>query len=531
MTVNSVSWRLVVPGLLVLLALFYCYWEVLGILVTQWSTNDAYSHGFLIPAISLGIVWNSRHRLVKLELRSALIAGTAVLVSGLGILLIGRAIDIVGIQELSLLPSLAGVVLLVGGRDVLRLLWFPIAYLAFMMPVWDVVTERLHYPFQQLSAHVGGYLLQTVGIPVLQQGTYLQLPNVTLEVARVCSGVNYLVAVAAIGVPLAYLTFPDWLRRCVLVGFGLAIAVLANPVRVALIGVFSHFGLSTNLHGPGHLFQGLFVAGVGYVALLCGVAVLTRWRVRPAPTPNGGTPGSRPTPTDAAAVMDRGGPEHLRARYSTGAGLAIILLLSASLFGPSALAARSDPKASLAWLPASIGAWQRVESADLETRAYDAPHIYRNSLGQRVELRFGPVIPDYGTSTPAWWGDITRQATPLSLALSGNEVVTINRAVRAAGARRIPVLYWYDLNGRVSSDRIAAKLYTMWHRFTGRGRPPVAVFVKSTAEGSGDEAVIDTATAFARDLVTALRVPRPLPSPAVRAGSASDAHGSAPHQP
>jgi exosortase len=526
MTVNGVSWRFVVPSILVLAALFYCYWDVLTILVTQWSTNDAYSHGFLIPAISLGIVWQSRHRLAKLQSRGSLVAGAAVLAAGLSILLLGRAIDIVGIQQLSLLPSLGGVALLLGGREALRLLWFPIGYLVFMMPVWDVVTERLHYPFQQFSAYIGGSLLQTVGIPVLQQDTYLQLPNVTLEVARVCSGVNYLVAVAAIGVPLAYLTFPDWLRRCLLVAFGLAIAILANPVRVALIGVFSHFGLSPDLHGPGHVFQGLFVAGIGYVALLCGVAVLRRWGYRPAGTWDLGT-----SEKDAAAETFAPAPPGLEAvGHSVGAGLAIALLLAASALAPSSLSAESDTAPWLAGLPASIGTWQRVKAVGINERPGNASRIYRNPSGQRVEVRFAPVIPNYGTSTPDWSDRITLQATPVFLDLSGDEVVTINRAHDGGGMRRIPVLYWYDVNGRVSSDRIAAKVHTMWHRFTGHGRLPVAVFVRPTTHGSSDEDVIDAATTFARDLVTALR--RPL-RPQVHAGTPKNPGESrtAPSQP
>ncbi|MPZ18380.1 MAG: exosortase-associated EpsI family protein, partial [Luteitalea sp.] len=339
-----------------------------------------------------------------------------------------------------------------------------------------------------------------------------------------------------------YLTFPDWLRRCLLVAFGLGIAIVANPVRVALIGVFSHFGLSTDLHGPGHVFQGLFVAGVGYVALLCGVAVLTRWSRRPTVQPVSDVVAQALGPAEpvseavaqafrpAHEVVEAGRPKGLRYalryshRYDVGAALAIGLLLSASAFQPSSLAARSDPADWLEKLPASIGTWQRVEKAG--DRPRNAPRVYRNPLGQQVELRFAPVIRNYDTGRPAWWDRVMLQATPLSLDLAGAEVVTINRAHDAAGMRRIPVLYWYDVNGRVSSDRIAAKVHTMWHRFTGRGRLPVAVFVRPTGEGHSDQEVIGVATAFARDLVTALRAPLELQSAAVQTDSSRSPEGN-----
>ena len=109
------------------------------------------------------------------------------------------------------------------------------------------------------------------GYPVYRDGTFIYLPNQTLEVAQVCSGVNYLVAIAAVGIPLAYLSRSTVARRTALVLFGVIVAVIANGVRVALIGFTAYHGLVTgDLHGPGHVFHGMFVAVAGYVALFLG---------------------------------------------------------------------------------------------------------------------------------------------------------------------------------------------------------------------------------------------------------------------
>ena len=50
----------------------------------------------------------------------------------------------------------------------------------------------------------------------------------TIEVARACSGVNYLVAVLALGLPLAYLYLRSWWRRVVLIVAALLIAALST---------------------------------------------------------------------------------------------------------------------------------------------------------------------------------------------------------------------------------------------------------------------------------------------------------------
>ena len=118
--------------------------------------------------------------------------------------------------------------------------WFALAYLVLMVPFWEGLTEPLHLPFQQLSANLGIRMLHVVGIPSYREGLYLFLPNVTLEVARACSGVNYLVAILALGLPLGYLYLPTVWRRVLLLAMAIGVAAISNSLRVALIGVLSY---------------------------------------------------------------------------------------------------------------------------------------------------------------------------------------------------------------------------------------------------------------------------------------------------
>ena len=99
-------------------------------------------------------------------------------------------------------------------------------------------------------------MLQVVGIPAYREGLYLFLPNVTLEVARACSGVNYLVAILALGLPLGYLYLPTVWRRVLLLTMAIGVAAISNSLRVALIGVLSYLEIGSPLHGPGHVLHG-----------------------------------------------------------------------------------------------------------------------------------------------------------------------------------------------------------------------------------------------------------------------------------
>lgn len=266
-------------------ALLFCYWDVLNALVNQWITNDIYSYAFLIPVISGYMIWLQRERLSTLPLMSASLLGWLVLSSGLAALLVGWAGQLLLVQELSLLLTLSGLVLVFWGVHAFRLLRAPIGYLLFMIPVWGIVTDPIQMPSRLFSAKIATVILQSLGLNPHQDGIYIELTDVTLEVAPECSGVNYLFAVAALGVPIALFCLRSWVPRVILLASSLAIAMVANGLRIALIGLTANYQLSVDSHGPFHILQGLAVSVVGYVAMFAVLWVLRRREYRTAHCP------------------------------------------------------------------------------------------------------------------------------------------------------------------------------------------------------------------------------------------------------
>jgi exosortase len=154
-----------------------------------------------------------------------------------------------------------------------------------MTPVLDGLTEPLVWPFQLLTANMSVAVLQALGIPVLlENSTSIILPTVTLEVVRECSGAGLLIAVLAIGLPLASLTLQAWWSRITLVLSSVVIAIVANWVRVAVMGIYAQAG-GKDLHGPYHILQGLFVDWVAFVFLFVGAWLLGRMEHGAPPTP------------------------------------------------------------------------------------------------------------------------------------------------------------------------------------------------------------------------------------------------------
>ncbi|MBN1227761.1 MAG: exosortase W [Deltaproteobacteria bacterium] len=259
--------KLLLTFALLTIAVAFLYGPAFKWLVDQWWNDRVYSHGFIVPFISLYLVWIKREHLSTLELNPRMIWGGIILLASGFLLLVGRVGAVAQAEALSLLLFFPGLVLFSWGWTYLKALVLPLLYLQFMVPWMDLFLDRIQWPFQLISAHIAVGLLRIAGYTVFRNSTYIQLPEVTLEVARECSGIAFLISVIAIGLPLVYLTQRSWWRGSVVLILGCLITVLANGLRVAIAGFMgSHYGPDM-LHGPGHIFRGWFVAQVGWIAV------------------------------------------------------------------------------------------------------------------------------------------------------------------------------------------------------------------------------------------------------------------------
>ncbi len=462
-------------GIIVMAGLIFCYAGVFKALVDQWWSNNMYSYGFLIPVISLYLVWVRREKLQKTRPFPNYAYGVPLLFAGLSMLVAGQAGGIVSLQELSFIIVLASVVLLLLGKNFMRVLWLPITYLLFMIPIWEVVVDGLHLPFQILSADLGVKIMQTAGIPVYRQGIYIELPHITLEVARVCSGVNFLIAVIALGIPLAYLYLKGWRRRIALVGSAIVIAILSNGLRVALIGTLSYYGISSDLHGPFHVLQGLFVSFVGYLVLFGGLWILSK---RPYPISHSSE--SEPKNLEDQEISGQKGILYPAVMLVS---LFILLGTYVNLYKPSPVSLKMD----LNLFPLQIGEWQgrnTPSSIDIY-QELEADHklsrVYQTDSDRTVHLYIGyfesqeqaKELIDYRTD------ELLRQASKIKVRLNPHGSVEINKLIQIDGEENRLVLFWYDLNGRIVGDKYMAKLCTIWNALA-KGRTNGAVIMITT---------------------------------------------------
>jgi exosortase len=260
--VSTFPWVPVAWFTVLLVAAFF---PILRSLVNQWATDEDVSHGFFVPAVAAFIAWQRREQVLALELKpnwwGVAVMGWAAAQGFLGML----AAELF-LQRTSFIIALVGVLLLVGGMKLIRVLAFPLLLLPFMIPIPAVIYNQITLPLQFFASQMAEMVLGWVGIPVLRDGNVLELASQKLSVVEACSGIRSLLSLTFLSQVYAY--FFDkriWMRWFLLV-VTIPIAILANAGRVAITGMLSEFSVE--------LAQGFFHELEGWVIFLIAVVLL-----------------------------------------------------------------------------------------------------------------------------------------------------------------------------------------------------------------------------------------------------------------
>jgi exosortase len=251
------------------------YGNVLGGLVRDWWTDDNYSHGFLIVPLALYFAYARRQELAITPPRPRTVAGGLIILGSLVLLAAGTLGSEFFLSRVSLLGALAGIVLVLYGAEHLRLLIFPIGFLALMIPIPAIVFNQIAFPLQMLASRFGEQVVAGWGLPVLREGNVIVLASTTLEVAEACSGIRSLVSLLTLGVVLGYFTDPRGGVRAAIALATIPIAIVANGLRVAGTGVAAHYFGPAAAEGFFHTFSGWLLFASAFLMLL-GVVRLVR---------------------------------------------------------------------------------------------------------------------------------------------------------------------------------------------------------------------------------------------------------------
>ncbi|MCG2632705.1 exosortase [Bradyrhizobium sp. WYCCWR 13023] len=252
-------------------ALLVAYFPTVRSLINgPWQTEQE-GHGPLIIAASLWLVWQARRNIAGAEIKSAPVTGWLLLLLGLVLMFLARTQDVLTVEAFSILPVLAGCVLIAAGWAMLRVLAFPIGFLFFAVPMPDWLIDAATVPLKVFISNVVTHVLYAAGYPIAQNGVMIMIGTYQLLVKDACSGMNSIFALSAIGVFYAYaFRWNEKLRSLILLLSIVPITIAANFIRVLALVLIAYYGGPDLLEGPVHDLTGisLFIVAILLLFLL-----------------------------------------------------------------------------------------------------------------------------------------------------------------------------------------------------------------------------------------------------------------------
>jgi exosortase len=222
-----------------LAALGWVYWNTLTPLFRVWTVSAQYSHGYLVPVFALALLFLRRSQLAGKALEASWWAIPFVL-AGVALRLLGAYFYLTWLDQVSLLPVVAALVLVAGGRPALIWAWPAIAFLLFMIPLPGRLEGFLADPLQRLATIGSTNVLQTLGFFAQSDGNVILLSDgEALGVVDACKGLNMLVVFLALSTGVAILSTRPWYYRCLILAGSIPIALMCNILRIALTGILT----------------------------------------------------------------------------------------------------------------------------------------------------------------------------------------------------------------------------------------------------------------------------------------------------
>jgi len=267
--------KVLIPIGAIAICLAILYTPMIRKLVIDWIELPDFSHGFLIPLISLYLVYERRKQFSALS-PSGKWAGLGLIILGILLLLLGNLATEFFTMRFSLLVVLGGIILFLLGKEYSKTLLFPVIFLIFMIPIPSILMNQITFPMQLFASKVAAGSLNMISIPVLREGNVIQLANTSLEVAEACSGIRSLISLLALSVIFAYISQKVAWKRTILVISTFPIAIIANAARVSGTGALAHYYGESVAQGFFHSFSGWILFVIAFICLFIVGIILSR---------------------------------------------------------------------------------------------------------------------------------------------------------------------------------------------------------------------------------------------------------------
>jgi len=522
----------------VAVSLAVLFWNGLQNMYQMWHQPE-YNHGFMIPLVAIYLVW-LRARSITASTLSGSWLGLGLLLVSLALLFLGDRSSVFAITQYAFILALWALVYAAGGTRIMRLMWVPLLYLAFMVPLPDFLTQKLTASLQLLSSQIGVAVIRAAGLSVYLEGNVIDLGAYQLQVAEACSGMRYLFPLMSFGFLCAVLFRGRWWQQAILFLVTIPLTILMNSFRIGVIGILVNFYGIEQAEGFLHDFEGwvIFMACVGVLFIL--IWIFARMEKRPFLEIFG---------LDIPELGDLGQlVQKLRPTRPILLATALLVVGAAASLTVTRPPLVVPERASLATLPLSFSDWtgrdepvEQVVLDELKTSDYLMAHFVRATDPAPVGLWIayydnqtqGVAVHSPQACLPGGGWRINQLAEHeiKGVGPDGGSL-RVNRVEIALGEQRQLVYYWFAQRGRNITSEYMVKWYIFQDGLTLNRTDGALVRVTTPiADAEGIEAGDARLEAFVRDIDPKLAYYLPGPDAAPRAenalGLASSGAGTA----
>ena len=473
-----------VIGVIALLVLF---WPTAVSMERIWRGSDTFQHTYIIPFVLAYLVWEYRGRLADIQPQVSWLGVAAMFIGSLG-WLAGHVAGVQLVMQLALVGMIQAFILAVFGWKVLWAMFFPIAFMIFLVPMGEFMVPIL----QQWTADFSVWSLELMGLPITTDGLFIYVDGGNTDysrfhVAKECSGIRYLTAMFQVGLLAAALFFKSWPRRITAVLMAIAIPIVANWLRALGIILLVYYTEGEYGVGLDHIIYGfwffLFVLLV-YLGACWFFADPLDPEDAPRPLPRqplgmAGLTGLLVLATGAMAAASAG---PLYAAYTHPAVYADTSQVTAP---PAPRGWRTSEYSGIDWRPVFQNA-----DGEVNQRYSNGPDMVDLYIGTYTHQRQGGELINSSNSLA---GDLWEPRTTgrFELIIDGQTLnVPVARILRAGpqgwgpnAVRERAVAYWYWIDGRLVTDPRQAKLLAATARLTGGEQASAVIAVATDYKG------------------------------------------------
>lgn len=265
-------------GIGAILVGLWLYWDGLAEAVLRWERQAEYSHGYLIPLVSLFILWEKRFEIIAGYRRPSW-WGLPVIILALIVLIVGEISALFVLIHYSFILFLFGLSLAWLGSAA-RHTWVPILLLGFAVPLPYFIEVILTAKLQLVSSQLGVDIIRLCGIPVFLSGNIIDLGDYQLQVVEACSGLRYLFPLMSLGFIAAYLYQAAWWKRVLLFISTVPITIFMNSFRIAVTGLLVDNWGTQMAEGFLHDFEGWLIFMACGCLMLLEIMLMERFTSR-----------------------------------------------------------------------------------------------------------------------------------------------------------------------------------------------------------------------------------------------------------